>query len=369
MACDPALLLEQAKCITTCIPPGMMPAVNMTLLCQIVDAGGGGGGGGGVTSFNARTGAVTLELGDITPLVDSRYVLKSGDTMTGALDISNGVLVATDPALDLIQTWNNAGVAFTALRTNVTDTASATASFLMDLQVGGASRFNIRKDGTVSTAKNGTSTDVAFAFGGRGTGLNYGLFTTGVGDIGLTVGGANGLFSFTSAGAFSLSGSTPQLVYGADIALIRDAAGILGQRQTTTAQAFRIYNTFTTAVTNFERLDLQWVANVCQIWTEKGTVTGTARPLVLGCDATELMRFGSATTLSFFAQTAVVRQTGPALNITNNVTAGGTDGTIANYTDLTIYANDAAAIRNDIHQLARGLKFASDALRAYGLLT
>lgn len=47
MACDPATLLEQAKCITTCIPPGMMPAVNTALLCQIVDNGGGGGGGGG----------------------------------------------------------------------------------------------------------------------------------------------------------------------------------------------------------------------------------------------------------------------------------------------------------------------------------
>lgn len=40
---------------------------------------------------------------------------------------------------------------------------------------------------------------------------------------------------------------------------------------------------------------------------------------------------------------------------------------MANYTDLTIYANDAAAIRNDIYQLARKLKLIDDLLRRYGL--
>lgn len=51
------------------------------------------------------------------------------------------------------------------------------------------------------------------------------------------------------------------------------------------------------------------------------------------------------------------------------MTSGGTDDTIANFTDLTTYANDAAAIRNDIYQLARKLKQVNDALRTYGLLT
>lgn len=42
MACDPAVLIEQAKCINACIPPGMMPAVEVSLLCQIANSGGGG---------------------------------------------------------------------------------------------------------------------------------------------------------------------------------------------------------------------------------------------------------------------------------------------------------------------------------------
>lgn len=58
-----------------------------------------------------------------------------------------------------------------------------------------------------------------------------------------------------------------------------------------------------------------------------------------------------------------------AANLTNNVTAGGVNDTIADFTSLTVYATDAAAIRNDIYQLARKLKQINDGLRAYGLFT
>lgn len=43
MACDPAVLINQATCINACIPQGMMPAVSTYLLCQIAAGGGGGG--------------------------------------------------------------------------------------------------------------------------------------------------------------------------------------------------------------------------------------------------------------------------------------------------------------------------------------
>jgi hypothetical protein len=39
MACDPNVLLEQAKCLNACVPQGMMPAVNVALLCNIVSGG------------------------------------------------------------------------------------------------------------------------------------------------------------------------------------------------------------------------------------------------------------------------------------------------------------------------------------------
>ena len=80
-------------------------------------------------------------------------------------------------------------------------------------------------------------------------------------------------------------------------------------------------------------------------------------------------KFGTATSqkMGWYNATPVIQQTQTGA-ITNNVTSGGTTGTIANYTDLTTYANDSNAIRNDIYQLALGLQGCIAALRAYGFL-
>lgn len=77
---------------------------------------------------------------------------------------------------------------------------------------------------------------------------------------------------------------------------------------------------------------------------------------------------GTGLKFGIFGATPVVQQTDGA-TLTNNVTVGGTTNTIADFTDLTIYANDAAAIRNDIYQLARKVKILTDALRALGFTT
>jgi len=53
----------------------------------------------------------------------------------------------TVPLYNLTDTWNNGGTAFTAIKMNVTDTASAVASLLMDLQIGGLSKFTMGKGG------------------------------------------------------------------------------------------------------------------------------------------------------------------------------------------------------------------------------
>lgn len=71
---------------------------------------------------------------------------------------------------------------------------------------------------------------------------------------------------------------------------------------------------------------------------------------------------------AFHGAIPVIRQTGGGA-LTNNVTVGGTTGTIADFTSLTIYATDAAAIRNDIYQLARMVGIINAALRTYGLLS
>lgn len=154
-----------------------------------------------------------------------------------------------------------------------------------------------------------------------------------------------------------------------DLVVLRHGPRSLALRDGGNANELRISNTYTSG-TNYETGLFTWqaIANQLSIWTEKGSGGGTARPLVLGADATELHRFESGSKQSFFGATAVVKQTSGA-NLTNNVTSGGTTDQIDDFTSLTVYATDAAAIRNDIYQLAKKLKQINDGLRAYGLFT
>ena len=48
---------------------------------------------------------------------------------------------------NITETWNASGTTFTGLKYNATDTASAAASKLIDLQIGGSSKFNVDKSG------------------------------------------------------------------------------------------------------------------------------------------------------------------------------------------------------------------------------
>jgi len=68
---------------------------------------------------------------------------------------NTGATPAAARSWDFAYTWNDAGTTFTALYLNITNTASAAASKLVDLQVGGVSKFNVRKDGAVTVNNTG----------------------------------------------------------------------------------------------------------------------------------------------------------------------------------------------------------------------
>jgi hypothetical protein len=97
-------------------------------------------------------------------------------------------------------------------------------------------------------------------------------------------------------GTLSWSSGTPS-VNDPDLLLNRDAANTLALRNGTNAQAFRVYNTFTSA-TDFERGNIFWDSNVLKIGTEKAG-TGTARALEFQTDGTTkfTIRTGSETSL------------------------------------------------------------------------
>ncbi len=96
---------------------------------------------------NTFTGVQTMTSPAITgPVTMTEVAGSSALTLTGATQTTNF------PVLSATQTWNASGTTFTAAVVNVTNTASAAASMLLDLQVGGTSVFKIIKSNHIVTA-------------------------------------------------------------------------------------------------------------------------------------------------------------------------------------------------------------------------
>lgn len=117
----------------------------------------------------------------------STFGAVTGSSVDGAsLTLGGETVTASKPVLNLSQTWNGAGVTMTGARVNVTDTASAAASMLLDLQVGGTSRVKVRKDGSLLL-----SNAASFDFGQKNPGwfvfsTNDGSYDFGVGSGGVS---------------------------------------------------------------------------------------------------------------------------------------------------------------------------------------
>lgn len=192
-----------------------------------------------ISALTALLGSA-LAADDALPVVDTSASATKKITMqeflTGTLGSTgiNGATVTTNaPLLNQTQTWNAGGVTFTGWKLNITDTASAAASLLMDLQIAGTTKFKVNRDGQL-----------------------YANF-----------------LSILSGGHLSMNAAND------DTLLLRDAAGTLAQRNGVNAQASRLYNTFTDAA-NYERLAFNWAANVLTILNENAG-TGVLRDLIL----------------------------------------------------------------------------------------
>lgn len=175
---------------------------------------------------------------------------------------------------NLSDTWNDAGVTFTGIGLNVTDSASASASNLLNLQVGGVSRFSVGKGGDITLPQVATGVfpnDYANAGikmpGGAGI---YGY----AGGFGFFTGnGQKAIFASPNwsgvnlLNGFSLGFRADGLTSAADLVIARDAANTLALRNGTNAQALRLYGTFTDA-SNYQRLSFSQTAFQATITTE-----------------------------------------------------------------------------------------------------
>lgn len=157
--------------------------------------------------------------------------------------------------------------------------------------------FLIEPTGTTSTAWSTAGTGLGVNAASGFTGNFIDLQLNGVSVLKLSSNGTLTVpFSVTTT-FLSASGNivgladASALVLGlaADVFLRRDAANTFAQRNGTAAQRLRVYNTFTTVETSGEWFTIDWAAtaNVCNLWTKKGSGAGTARDLGLGTDGTQ----------------------------------------------------------------------------------
>lgn len=144
-------------------------------------------GNGGTSATTASTARTNLELGT------SDLPTFAGLTLTASSPYT------TSNPNTITQIWASSGTAFTAIKVNITDSASSASSLLADLQVGGVSKFYVRKDGFANTpSSNGV--------GGFGL-ANELLFTRIGGGIAiLTPNGGNNNVYFGAYGSASLGG-------------------------------------------------------------------------------------------------------------------------------------------------------------------
>ena len=83
------------------------------------------------------------------------------DEIKLAINAPIAALLSSDDDFEFATTWNDGGNLFTAIKLDVTDTASDTNSLLMDLRVASVSQFSITKAGNVTVGGTVDGRDIA----------------------------------------------------------------------------------------------------------------------------------------------------------------------------------------------------------------
>jgi len=201
--------------------------------------GSGGGGSSVDLASPSAIGSTTPNTGAFTTLS-----FAPSNNTTGFSNTGNSLTGSNAQSLvSLAQTWNTTGTP-SAFLLNITNTASNSNSRLFDLQVGGSSIFNVRRDGRLQFSSGYIQANDSSILD-----LNGICF----------VRNNQGSIKFQNGEAGAANVAVGWAVsYGSgnfDLSFYRDAANVLGQRNGTSAQTFRLYRTFTDE-SNYERLVL-----------------------------------------------------------------------------------------------------------------
>ncbi len=113
-------------------------------------------------------------------------LLGTANTWTAAQTRSLGTITTSQPDT-WTQTWNNSAVTFTGLKLNVTNTASAAGSKLLDIQLAGVSKTIVDSAGNLTIGATSALPSAEQGFGVYVSSTNFGS---------MTVGGAYSAFNF-----------------------------------------------------------------------------------------------------------------------------------------------------------------------------
>jgi len=196
----------------------------------------------------------------------------SWDDANRTLTLTGATVTASQPVFDLSQTWNSGGVTFTGLRLNVARTAQAGGSALFELQFDGTPQLGLYTWGGTNNYLAFQNTVGGLVVGSGGSFVSGSSRQTCISSGSVNLASTNAFFGFQPGAA---TDNTP------DVALFRDAAGVLALRGATAAQTFRVYNTYTDA-SNYERGVFDWTTNVNVLTIgAQAAGTGTLRRTVI----------------------------------------------------------------------------------------
>lgn len=241
------------------------------------------------------TGTVTIPSGAsisgylTTTNAASTYAPLASPTFTGTVTIPSGASISgfaplASPALTGTPTVPTASV-------DTSTTQAASTAFVL----GQAASATPLIDGTAAV---GTSTRYARGDHVHPTDTSRAPLAspTFTGTVTIPTGASITSPTINTAANFA---STATLNWNLDTYLLRDAANIVAQRNGTTAQGLRVYNTYTDA-SNYERAAFDWAttANTLTIGTQNAG-TGSARGINFATGGTTAMSISSAQAVSF----------------------------------------------------------------------
>lgn len=231
----------------------------------------------------ASTGVIGTAAGDLFFRAQGGafwFSVDSGVTGAAVLDNNGRLIIGTGGTADAQLSVYSQSTTRPGLKLRALSGTSAGQNVLESYDAAGTTTFSITADGsaTISTATIGTANMLAVQ----------------TNSIQRLSGGVANIYTSAGANTISIGGNTTPIAIGGNAVLYGDAANVLSLQNSTNAQTFRVYNTYTDA-SNYERNTINWSSNVCY-QRNQNAGTGSARLYIPVTGATTVAGLPTAAT-------------------------------------------------------------------------